>query len=56
MHLAFEVEDLDKTIAALEARGVPITDGPTTTSSGSRFCFIDASDGYEIELIERPKP
>ena len=25
----------------------------TTTSSGSRFIFIDAPDGYEIELIER---
>lgn len=56
VHLAFEVENLDRTIAALEARGVPITDGPTTTSSGSRFCFIDAPDGYEIELIERQKP
>ena len=31
-----------------------ITDGPTTTSSGSRFIFIDAPDGYEVELIERP--
>jgi lactoylglutathione lyase len=31
-----------------------ITDGPTKTSSGSRFIFIDAPDGYEIELIERP--
>jgi lactoylglutathione lyase len=24
------------------------------TSTGSRFIFIDAPDGYEIELIERP--
>jgi len=22
--------------------------------SGSRFIFIDAPDGYEIEIIERP--
>jgi len=54
VHLAFQVESLDDTIAALGAKGVPITDGPTTTSSGSRFIFIDAPDGYEIELIERP--
>jgi lactoylglutathione lyase len=34
--------------------GVKVTDGPTQTSSGSRFIFIDAPDGYEVELIERP--
>ncbi len=55
VHLAFEVEDLDKAIGELEAKGVPITDGPTTTSSGSRFAFIDAPDRYEVELIEIPK-
>ena len=54
VHLAFQVENLDQTIAALQQRGVRITDGPTTTSSGSRFLFIDAPDGYEVELIERP--
>jgi len=55
VHLAFEVDNLDKTMAYLKEKGIPITDGPTTTSSGSRFCFIDAPDRYEIELIERPK-
>ncbi len=54
VHLAFQVDNLDDAIAALNAQGVPITDGPTKTSSGSRFIFIDAPDGYEIELIERP--
>jgi len=54
VHLAFQVDNLDDTIRALEAKGIKITDGPTTTSSGSRFIFIDAPDGYEIELIERP--
>jgi len=54
VHLAFQVESLDDTIASLNAKGVKVTDGPTRTSSGSRFIFIDAPDGYEIELIERP--
>lgn len=54
VHLAFEVDDLDQTIEQLQAKNVPITDGPTQTSSGSRFIFIDAPDGYEVELIERP--
>ncbi len=54
VHLAFEVEDLDRTIQELESKGIPITDGPTQSSSGSRFIFIDAPDGYEVELIQRP--
>ncbi len=54
VHLAFQVESLDETIVALNAKGVKVTDGPTQTSSGSRFIFIDAPDGYEVELIERP--
>jgi lactoylglutathione lyase len=54
VHLAFQVESLDDTIASLNAKGVKVTDGPTQTSSGSRFIFIDAPDGYEVELIERP--
>lgn len=54
MHLAFEVEDLDKTLNDLRSKGVPITDGPTG-SSGGRFAFIEAPDKYEIELIERSR-
>jgi lactoylglutathione lyase len=54
VHLAFQVDNLDDTIAQLEAKRIRITDGPTKTSSGSRFIFIDAPDGYEVELIERP--
>jgi lactoylglutathione lyase len=54
VHLAFQVESLDDTIASLSKKGIRVTDGPTTTSSGSRFIFIDAPDGYEVELIERP--
>ncbi len=53
VHLAFQVDNLDRAMALLTAQGVPVTDGPTRTSSGSRFIFIDAPDGYEIELIER---
>ncbi len=54
VHLAFQVDNLDQTIRDLTAKQVKITDGPTPSSSGSRFIFIDAPDGYEIELIERP--
>jgi lactoylglutathione lyase len=54
VHLAFQVDSLDEAIAWLNSKGVKVTDGPTQTSSGSRFIFIDAPDGYEVELIERP--
>ena len=54
VHLAFQVENLESTIEELQSKNIPITDGPARTSSGSRFIFIDAPDGYEIELIERP--
>jgi len=32
-----------------------LSDGPTKSSSGSIFAFVDAPEGYEIEVIERPK-
>ena len=54
VHLAFEVENLDDTIQALASKQIKVTDGPTRTASGNRFVFIDAPDGYEVELIERP--
>ena len=54
VHLAFQVDNMEDTITTLTENGITITDGPTTTSSGSRFIFIGAPDGYEVELIERP--
>ena len=54
VHLAFQVENLDDTIKQLGVKQIRVTDGPTTTCSGSSFIFIDAPDGYEVELIERP--
>jgi lactoylglutathione lyase len=55
VHLAFEVEDLEEFTAKLEARGFKLSDGPTPTSSGSVIAFIDAPEGYEVELIQRAK-
>ena len=55
MHLAFEVEDLAAFTAQAEQRGYKLSDGPTKTSSGSVIAFIDAPEGYEIELIQKVK-
>ncbi|MBS0631506.1 MAG: VOC family protein [Verrucomicrobia bacterium] len=55
MHLAFEVEDLAAFAAALEKKGFALSDGPTKTGGGSVIAFIDAPEGYEVELIQRAK-
>ena len=52
MHLAFEVADLNAFAAELEKKGFKLSDGPTTTGSGSVIAFIDAPEGYEVELIQ----
>jgi lactoylglutathione lyase len=51
-HLAFEVDDLDRFAKHAAAKGYPLSDGPHSTGSG-KIAFIDAPEGYEIELIER---
>jgi len=53
-HLAFEVEDIETFAREAAAKGYPLSDGPTETSSGSIIAFIDAPEGYEIELIQKP--
>jgi lactoylglutathione lyase len=55
MHLAFEVDDLAVFAAQVEKRGYKLSDGPTKTSSGSVIAFIDAPEGYEVELIQKAK-
>ena len=52
-HLAFEVASLDEFAKHLAKFGIKFSDGPTTSSSGSVFAFIDAPEGYEIELIQK---
>jgi lactoylglutathione lyase len=52
-HLAFEVDDLLAFADELKAKGFALSDGPTTTGSGSLIAFIDAPEGYEVELIQR---
>jgi lactoylglutathione lyase len=52
-HLAFAVDSLDEFARHLAAHGLKYSDGPTTSANGSTFAFIDAPEGYEIELIEK---
>ena len=54
-HLAFEVDDLERFARELETKGVKLSDGPTKSSSGTVFAFVDAPEGYEIELMQHAK-
>ena len=51
-HLAFEVDSLKEFAKHLAKIGLKFSDGPTTTSTGTVFAFLDAPEGYEIELIQ----
>ena len=52
-HLAFQVDSLVAFGQHLATLGLKYSDGPTVKPDGSGFAFIDAPEGYEIELIQR---
>lgn len=54
-HLAFEVDDIDAFARHSSALGYPLSDGPHKTSGGSIIAFVDAPEGYEVELIQPGK-
>jgi lactoylglutathione lyase len=54
-HLAFEVDDLEAFAKHSAALGYPLSDGPHKSSSGGIIAFVDAPEGYEIELIQKAK-
>ena len=52
-HLAFEVDDIEEFAETRGAKGYPLSDGPHPNGRGGAIAFIDAPEGYEIELIQR---
>jgi lactoylglutathione lyase len=54
-HLAFEVDSLEEFGKHIAALGVKYSDGPHIRSDGGGIAFVDAPEGYEIELIQKPK-
>ena len=54
-HLAFEVDSLEEFGKHLASLGLKYSDGPTLKPDGGGFAFIDAPEGYEIELMQRSK-
>jgi lactoylglutathione lyase len=54
-HLAFEVDSLEEFGRHLAKRGLKFSDGPHLKPDGGGIAFIDAPEGYEIELIQMAK-
>ena len=52
-HLAFEVDSLEAFGKHLATLGLKYSDGPIVKPDGSGFAFIDAPEGYEVEIIQR---
>ncbi len=51
-HLAFEVTSLEEFGKHLASLGLSYSDGPHLHEDGGGIAFIDAPEGYEIELIQ----
>ena len=51
-HLAFEVDSLEEFGRHLARLGLKYSDGPHLKPDGGGIAFIDAPEGYEIELIQ----
>ena len=54
-HLAFSVDSLAEFGQHLARHGLSYSDGPHMKESGGGIAFVDAPEGYEIELIESTK-
>jgi lactoylglutathione lyase len=54
-HLAFEVDSLEGFREHLAKFGLKFSEEPHLKPDGSGFAFIDAPEGYEIELMQRGK-
>lgn len=51
-HLAFEVDSIQEFEKHLAQHGLKYSDPPTLKPDGSGFAFLDAPEGYEIELMQ----
>ena len=54
-HLAFEVDSLEEFGRHLAGLGLTYSDGPHPNAAGGGIAFIDAPEGYEVELIQTAK-
>jgi len=51
-HIAFEVNDIEKTYNEIKSRGIEISE-PKQGASGKRYCFLKDPNGFPLELYEK---
>ena len=54
VHLAFDVEDMDAAVAALEAHGVEM-EGPPIKMGENSLLFFRDPEGAPLQFVQRPK-
>jgi lactoylglutathione lyase len=50
-HFALNTDDLDGTVAKLQASGAKVLE-QMTSGNGHRICFLEGPDGVQLEIIE----
>lgn len=55
VHLAYRVSDLASVVERVLAAGATLVSGPYALPSGSRVAFVRDPDGYDLELIQKPR-
>ena len=51
-HLCLNVDDLERVVAQLRERGIPLTQGPKLGADGNLPAWIEDPDGNRIELMQ----
>ena len=51
-HLCLTVDDLERVVAQLGERGIPLTHGPKRGADGNLQAWIEDPDGNRIELMQ----
>ncbi|MEZ4650424.1 MAG: VOC family protein [Candidatus Eisenbacteria bacterium] len=53
--LYVEVEDIEEVTGRVEAKGLPILQGPFEVGTGTRLAFFQDPEGHMIGLLQRAK-
>jgi catechol 2,3-dioxygenase-like lactoylglutathione lyase family enzyme len=52
-HFGFRVKELGKTVEDLKRRGAKFSIGPSVSSAGVKYAFVEGPENIRIELVER---
>jgi catechol 2,3-dioxygenase-like lactoylglutathione lyase family enzyme len=52
-HVAFQVDDIDATVAGLQARGAEMVGQVERAGSSYRLCYVRGPEGIIVELAEK---